>query len=260
MSKFLELFNVKKPVIGMLHLNIQSETREKTLELAKRELNTYLENGIDAVIVENYFGDVKDVENMLQYLSENRRDVNYGINVLGDYHEAFRLAKKYNAKFIQIDSVSGHLESQEDIQYEKQLSRLRESVNIPVIGGVRFKYQPYLSGRTLEEDLRTGMTRCDGIVVTGDATGVETDKGTIRQFRSVIGDFPLIIGAGLTPQNCNSLLIADAAIVGSYVKDNHRDTGIVSAENVKELMNAIKEIREKAVNNEIKQSDGDFDR
>jgi predicted TIM-barrel enzyme len=43
------------------------------------------------------------------------------------------------------------------------------------------------------------MTRCDAIVVTGSATGTETEMDKIRKFREVIDDFPLIAGAVLDP-------------------------------------------------------------
>ena len=45
------------------------------------------------------------------------------------------------------------------------------------------------------------MTRCDAIVVTQDATGQETPMEKINEFRKIIGDFPLVIGAGMTADN-----------------------------------------------------------
>ena len=51
-----------------------------------------------------------------------------------------------------------------------------------LLGGVRFKYQPVHSGRTLEEDLRIGMERCDAIVCTGEGTGIPTPLGKVEEF------------------------------------------------------------------------------
>ncbi|MDD2409151.1 MAG: BtpA/SgcQ family protein [Bacilli bacterium] len=243
MNKFLDLFEKEKPIIGMLHLGKRNLYKD-ALDLTKYELNTYLENGIDGVIVEDYFGDYNDVERTLEYLYVLRNDVIYGVNYLRNYKIAFELAQLYKAKFIQIDSVAGHLLSSQDEKYAQELNELRNITNIPVIGGVRFKYQPYLSERSLKEDLELGMQRCDGIVVTGDATGLETPLKKAAEFKHIIKDFPLIIGAGLTPDNCiPSLTVGDAAIVGSYVKHNHKDSGIVSAKHVKKLVYKVKTIR-----------------
>ena len=53
-----------------------------------------------------------------------------------------------------------------------------------IIGGVRFKHQPYLSGRSLEDDLKSAMTRCDAIAVSQDETGQETSMEKILEFRN----------------------------------------------------------------------------
>jgi uncharacterized protein len=243
MSEFLKLFKNNKPIVGMLHLG-RRETKEDALELTKKEIDAYMENGMDGVIVEDYFGDLEEVEKTLEYLYDLRKDIIYGVNYLSSYKKAFELAKDYDAKFIQIDSLSGHLTVSDDFVYGEQLNKLRELTNKPIIGGVRFKYQPYLSQRTLEEDLIIGMQRSDGIVVTGEGTGLETPLDKAKKFKEIIKDFPLIIGAGLNMENCiESLTIGDATIVGSYVKDNHCDYGEVSAENVKKLINKINTIR-----------------
>ena len=83
------------------------------------------------------------------------------------------------------------------------------------------------------------MTRCDAIAVSQDETGQETSMEKIMEFRNTIGDFPLIVGAGMTAENCaKQLTIADGAIVGSYFKDTHIATGIVYENHVKKLISA----------------------
>ena len=39
---------------------------------------------------------------------------------------------------------------------------------------MRFKYQPMLSEKSVEEDLKIAQQRCDAIAVTENATGEET--------------------------------------------------------------------------------------
>lgn len=243
MSKNIkEVFGTDKPIIGMLHLKGDSD--KEILETVRKELETLLENGADCVLVENYFGSAQQAEMALKYVSETYPDICYGINLLHDDALGFKLAEKYRAKFIQLDSVSGHLSPEEDEEFGDFIEKVRKSCNAFVLGGVRFKYQPYRSGRRLDEDLAVGMKRCDAIVVTGDATGQETDLSKIRTFRNLIGEFPLFVGAGMTPGNAEEQLeYADGAIVGSYFKDTYKDTGDICGNHVKEFMDEVKEVR-----------------
>lgn len=239
---FLDVFKNKKPIFAMIHLKGDTET--EIFERAKREIEIYYENGVDAVIVENYFGNYYDMERVLEYLQNSNLDLIYGVNCLNVDAMGFELARRYGATFVQLDSVAGHLKVRDDPGFDEFIKMNRQSYDGYVLGGVRFKYQPYLSGRTLEEDLKIGMTRCDAIVVTQDATGQETSMEKINEFRSIIGDFPLVIGAGLTAENCKEQFsVGDAAIVGSYFKDTYKDTGDVDANHVKTLINTLNDIR-----------------
>ena len=217
--KFNDLFANKKPLIGMIHTG--SMQGKDMLETAKREIEIYLKYGIYPLI-ENYFGTSSDCEKVLTWLHESHPNAVYGVNTLGDSYEAFRLAKAYGAKFIQIDSVCGHLEPDRDEEYADELKALRKKCDVVLLGGVRFKYQPILSGRSLKEDLLLGMERCDAIVCTGEGTGIPTPIGKVKEFKSVLNNFPVIVGAGVTIDTVEETFrLADGAIVGSWVKDNH---------------------------------------
>ena len=239
-ERFEALFGHKKCILGMLHL--KGETDEEILERAKREIDIYMRQGLSAVIVENYFKqeETKYAEKVLRYLQSCRRDVTYGVNMLEHDREGFEAANAYDAKFIQLDSVAGHLYPQEDVDFGRTLENWRANTRALVFGGVRFKYQPYHSGRSLKEDLALGMVRSDAIVVTGEGTGMETSIDKVKQFRELMGDFPLIVEAGMTPENAGERLrVADGAIVGSYFKDNYKDNGDVDEEHVRRFMEAV---------------------
>lgn len=233
--KFRELFGKRKPVIGMLHL--KGDGARDMLRRAQEEARIYLECGVEALLVENYFGSTADCETVLRWLRDELPDAIYGVNILGDFPSAFRLSDKYGAKFIQIDSVCGHLPPDKDAAYAKRLDEYRRDSGAVLLGGVRFKYQPVRSGRTLEEDLQLGERRCDAIVVTGAGTGIPTPAGKVAEFREVLGDFPLVIGAGVTQATVQDTFSAgDGAIVGSWFKQGHRDTGDVAREYVQAFM------------------------
>lgn len=219
MRTLKEVFGVNKPIIGMLHMT--GYGADEKMEIAKKEIEIMYRNGVNAVLVENYYGGAEDVQNALKYLQENYPDKAYGVNMLGFPEMAFDMARKYGAKFVQIDSVCGHLKPKDDVKYALKLEKLMGDHDIFLLGGVRFKYQSVRSGRSLEEDLKIGSERCDAIVVTGEGTGISTDLEKIKTFRTILGDFPLIVGAGMTADTAQEqLTYSDGAIVGSYFKES----------------------------------------
>lgn len=239
---FLGLFKNEKPIIAMLHL--KGDGRQDVLERFKRELDIYLRCDVDAVIVETYYGNYDNMIDALEYLASQYIKIPYGINCLNIDHMGFYLAKKYKADFVQIDSVVGHVKPRDEATLQAFFDLERSEYDGCLIGGVRFKYQPMLSINTLEEDLKIATGRCDGVCVTQDRTGQETSLDKINDFRNTLKEFPLIVAAGVTKDNIkDSLSICDAAIVGSYFKDNFKDEGEVEESHVKEIMNIVKEIR-----------------
>ena len=217
--KFETLFKGNKPLIGMIHTGCMQG--EDMLDTAKREIEIYLKYGL-CPLVENYFGTSADCEKVLVWLQEYHPKAVYGVNILGDAEEAFLLARAYGAKFIQIDSVCGHLDPERDGEYAEKLKAMRKKTDVVLLGGVRFKYQPIRSGRSIKEDLLLGMERCDAIVCTGEGTGIPTPIGKVREFKSMLKDFPVIVGAGVTIDSAGETYsVADGVIVGSWVKDNH---------------------------------------
>lgn len=237
------LFPAPKPVLAMLHLG--GADAADRLDRARTEAAILADGGVDAVIVENYFGDADDVRRVLEALSAGERNTVIGLNVLRDHELAFALAEEFPVGFIQIDSVAGHLAPDADLEYAARLAELRAASRALLFGGVRFKYQPVESGRSEAEDLALGAARSDAIVVTGDGTGIETDPSKIERFRAALpAGFPLIVGAGVTDENvAEQLRHADGAIVGSFFKDTYRDTGVVDPSHVARFMSAVAAVR-----------------
>lgn len=242
-GNILNVFASSKPIIGVIHCKGDSDA--DTLERAKREIEIYRENGVDGVLVETYFGTYHQVEQVLNYLEHLEPHYPYGVNCLNVDAMGFVLAERYHCDYLQVDSVAGHLKPRDDESLDAFFRLGREKCSAYLMGGVRFKYQPTLSGKTVEEDLRDGMRRCDAICVTQDATGQETDMGKIREFRAAIGEYPLIVCAGVTKENVREQLsVADGAVIGSYFKNNYQDLGDVCAEHVTELMAEVRKLRE----------------
>jgi predicted TIM-barrel enzyme len=243
MSRFGETFTTPKPILGMLHL--AGDGPAAKLAQAEEEARIMAGEGVDGLVVENYFGEADDVERVLDRLCQLDLGTKIGVNVLRDDALAFALAERYPVAFIQVDSVAGHLPPEADVPFAADLAARREGVSALLFGGVRFKYQPVLSGRPEAEDVRIGAARCDSLVVTSDATGQPTDMDKVARFRAATGGIvPLLIGAGLTEANATEQLAqADGAVVGSWFKHDHKDTGRVEAAHVAGLMRVVRAVR-----------------
>jgi len=206
------------------------------VERALEEIQIYQEEGLQGVIVENYHGSTDDVITVLRNLKDVKIEI--GINILpNEYELAFELAEQYGS-FIQMDYISGRYEKNTYLDVDHYMSYRNKYPNVSVLGGVWPKYYRPVEGSDLKEDLIKAKMLCDAIVVTGYGTGMETPIDKIKTFREIIGDFPLIIGAGVTSDNIKNLEVADGAIIGSYFK-NGNTTSKVDRELVKLFMNKL---------------------
>ena len=238
-KQFGELFQNAKPIIGVLHL--KGSSREDIRERARREIDLYLEGGLDGLIAEDYFGTYPELEWVLGYLSNQRLGVPFGVNCQNFDSLCFLLARQYGCAFLQLDSVIGHVKPRDEASMRALLDLERGRTDALVLGGVRFKYQPLLSEKTLEEDLIEAKNRCDAVCVTGDGTGMQTPLEKLRTFRRVLGTFPLVICSGLNDENCvEQLRLADAAIVGSFFKDTGKDTGELDPVRIRRLLERVR--------------------
>lgn len=238
----LSLFQNDKPIVGVIHS--KGDSVDDAVTLAAKESDAYAENGIDGILVETYFGNYKSADAILAMIKKRHVNIPLGINCLNVDAMGFEMAIDHNCSFIQVDSVVGHVKPRDEESIAEFFKRYRARTDAYLMGGVRFKYQPVLSVNTVEKDLMVAMTRCDAICVTQDATGQETSIEKIKSFRNAIGNFPLFVCAGITPENVSEQLkYADGAVTGSYFKDTYKDTGTVCPEHVRKLMNVVEGIR-----------------
>lgn len=234
-----ERLGKEKLVMGMLHL--KGESASEVLERLKREYDAYVQGGIDGVVVENYYNTYDTIDLALSYLDGVRGDCAIGVNCLRSESMGFEAALAHHTDFVQTDSVVGHVAERDDPSLGAFFKIWRARYDGVVLGGVRFKKQPLLSDRPLAEDLVYAKGRCDAVCVTQDRTGQETSVEKIQSFREGLGDYPLLISAGATPENVSrGLVYADGVIAGSYFKDTYEASGEVCVEHVRELVRAVR--------------------
>ncbi|MBS3094704.1 hypothetical protein J4474_03490 [Candidatus Pacearchaeota archaeon] len=236
MNSIDKLFGIKKPIIGMIHL--AGSSQEEKVERAIEELKIYDEEGINGAIIENYHGDVLDLAFVLEESANLNLNLVKGINVLGDLRSSFNLSHISDAKFIQIDSVQN-----KDLNAWEYDFLRKFFPGIYILGGIRFKYKTP-TGNSLEQDLEEGKSNCNIIVTTGDGTGIETSIQKLKDFKNYLGDFPLIVGAGVNLKNVTEQLsVADGAIVGSAFKPYKNTYEKVDRNLVRNFMNEVRKLR-----------------
>jgi uncharacterized protein len=230
---YFELFKTKKPLIGMIHC--AGSTHAERLERALNEITMYEEEGMDGIIVEDYHGMRDDVCAVLHAIGHKPTSLITGINLLSNPYESFNLAHVFGASFIQFDSVQPT-----DLDEIKYASLREKYPQLLVLGGIGFKYtRP--TRNDLVEDLDYGKKRVDAIVTTGDGTGIETPLEKLRAYKTLLKDFPLLVGAGVTYSNAyEQLRIADGAIIGSYFKKDNNTQNNVDREKVRQLVSIAK--------------------
>jgi hypothetical protein len=230
----------KKPILAMIHLSGDESNR---LPRALEEVEILKEEGVDGIVVENYHGSVDDMKNVLFHLQDYEGIL--GLNVLpNEYELAFKMADEFNANFIQLDFVAGTYWNNKFINEQHYFEIKNKHPEVVVLGGVWPKYYEPAKDSVLKDDIETAMKRAEAIVVTGKGTGKQTPTDKIKVFRSLMGEHPLVIGAGLTPSNVfEQLSIADGAIVGSCFKLGGLTTQKIQRNLVREFMDEVKKVR-----------------
>jgi len=232
------MFN-NKPVFGMIHLHPHPATRE-AVTTAVDEIHILNEGGFDGCIIENYHGNLDDVILTLRDIEkETFGDFKIGINILpNNFEVAFNLVTNYKIDFVQLDYVAGSYSTWSTNSKRTIPGELYSKLkNTTVLGGVWPKYYTPDIGSILEEDLKVAKTRAEAVVVTGAGTGIETSYDKIYNFKRLLGDHPLIVGAGLNVENVKEqLTLADGGIVGSGIKPYNMTSKKIDKQLVKDFI------------------------
>jgi predicted TIM-barrel enzyme len=87
-----------------------------------------------------------------------------------------------------------------------RIARIRKESgwNGVYLGGVAFKKQRPVAEDRYATSARLSLPYLDVVCTSGIATGHEADLSKIRTFRDAIGDAPLALASGITPENAAS--------------------------------------------------------
>jgi membrane complex biogenesis BtpA family protein len=123
--------------------------------------------------------------------------------------------------------------------------RYRRLLGAPValFADVQTKHAAPLAVVPIEHEARDCVHRglADGLIVSGEATGLSPKTSDLERVRMAVPDVPLLVGSGASPENAAELLaLADCLIVGTSVKRDGVVTNRVDADRVRALVRAAR--------------------
>jgi len=268
MKKFNNLFKVKVPIIGMIHVDALPGTPnykgnvKKIISKAIKEAELYKNNGIDAIAIENMHDipylknkvgpEITSLMSIIAYEIKNRFKLPVGIQILaGANKEALASAHSAGIDFIRAEGfVFAHVADEGIIESNAgEILRYRKMIgakNILVFTDIKKKHSSHsiTSDITIEETAHAAeFFLSDGLIVTGLATGKEVEISDLQSVKKS-SKLPVIIGSGVTLHNLEKYFnLCDAMIIGSYFKKKGNWQNTIDAERVNQFMNKIKELR-----------------
>jgi membrane complex biogenesis BtpA family protein len=266
-TEFNTLFGTKKPIIGMIHLRplpgspLYNNTGLGTvIDEALEEATIQLENGINALNIENYndmsyFPDAAPAEtvaSMAIVAHEIRKafpKAVLGICTLSDPVAGLAIAHSIKAQFIRATffteasvDVSGLV-----LRRPHEILRFRKFLDpsIMIFADVHIKHSAPLAVRPIEESAYdAAYFLADAVIVSGKHTGFPTNIEDVKKVRAVLPDFPILVGSGANKESIKELFrYASGAIVGTSLKRDGKSENPVDEQRVKDLMKATEEVR-----------------
>ncbi|MBM3215061.1 BtpA/SgcQ family protein [Candidatus Poribacteria bacterium] len=264
MSNFRSLF-ASKPVIAVIHLPpLPGSPRwgddwEAVEASAIHDADALARAGVDGIIVENY-GDAPflpgsvepvTVAAMAAIVTAIRHRVAglppLGVNVLrNDARAALSICAACQAQFIRVNvHVGAVVADQGTIEGRAwETARLRRNLApwVAILADVGVKHAQPLAGFDIEGEARDAVERglADALIVTGDATGSETDSDDIVAVRRA-GSAPVLVGSGVTLETVDdAMALSDGIIVGSALKRDGRAGNSVDAERTRRFLEAAR--------------------
>ena len=250
LARFQKLFHVQSrcAVIGVIHVKALPGTPfsrggsiDELVEHAVHEASVYRDCGIDGLIVENMndipytLRETPEITASMTRICSAVRDtvgrrMPCGVQILAAQNKsALAVAAASNFNFVRAEGfVFSHVADEglihscagELLRYRKSLGDFSQQV--AVLCDIKKKH----SSHAITSDVTIGETAkaadffaCEGIIVTGSATGSEPSLDDIEEVARAVPQQPLILGSGVTIDNFRKLSYhCHGVIVGSHFK------------------------------------------
>jgi membrane complex biogenesis BtpA family protein len=260
-----ELFQVAKPVVGVIHVGALPGTPASTLGvealtgLAVREAALYRDGGVDGLMVENMHDvpylrgrvgpEVVAAMAVIARAVKAEARLPVGVQILaGANVESVAVAHAAGLDYVRVEAYAfAHVADEGLIQSSAaELLRFRRRIGadgVRVWADVKKKH----SSHAITADVSLGETcaavefmRGDAVIVSGSATGEPPRAADVSEAKSHCR-IPVLLGSGVTPENVAEFYdAADGFIVGSYFKERGLWSNTVEPARVERMVNALR--------------------
>lgn len=208
MSKFIETFEKSPVLLPVIHVENEAQAL-KNAEIALRE-------GCDGAFLISMRGMKHD--GLLKIHNIVKREFPsfwLGVNFLDlDALEVFdKLNEEVGGVWVDDAKIIEHLPLQVEANSIKQ-KQLKSGWNGLYFGGVAFKYQGHVDNPDIVAKIAADYM--DVVTTSGSATGSPPDIHKITSMKKAIGNTPLSIASGITPENVSNYVnIADCFLTAT---------------------------------------------
>ena len=264
------LLDRPKSIVGMIHVRALPGTPRHTpplpaiIDTARREAETYLQAGLDMLLIEN----MHDVPYLKEHVGpeitaamtavgiavRQVSDLPLGVQILAAAnHEALAVALACDAQFIRAENFAYAHVADEGLMPTAEagpLLRYRRQIgaeHVRIIADVKKKHSSHAMTADVslaEAAQTTTFFGADALVVTGTATGQPAaidDVATVKNAVSV----PVCVGSGITADNLTPLWPhTDVFIVGSTFKRDGLWSNPIDLKRVSAFMTEVRRLRE----------------
>jgi len=254
-------------VIGMIHVPALPGTPRHDLPLpdiiarAVAEAEVYTGAGVDAIMLENMHdvpylrGEVgPEITAAMTAVAIGVAEVApgpVGVQVLaGANREALAVAVAAGLQFVRVEGfVFGHVADEgwldgcagPLLRYRRQIGADR----VQILADIKKKHSAHAvtaDVSLVETAAAAVFAGADALIVTGSATGQVTDPGELEAVRATV-DVPVVVGSGVTEDNLDRYLAADALVVGSHFKDDGLWAGPLNSDRVVSFLDKLHRLR-----------------
>ncbi len=227
-EKLKSLSSRNKPVLWVV-CYVNQVGQSPLIDDARRDIDASIEGGADGVVLINEWCSLQELESTLQVVRKEYSKIKMGVNYLGDdkepygYIDSFRLSREYNLQMVWTDfSGVDQINEKPDVNLH-DIQKQRDQ-NTFYCSGIHMKYSTLRNPKkTIEESALQAMGWVDGVIVTGQKTGVPADPETVKRARSVIGSYPLGVASGVSPRNIHTIREdIDFCLVASSLQDENK--------------------------------------
>uniref|UniRef100_T1J297 BtpA family membrane complex biogenesis protein n=1 Tax=Strigamia maritima TaxID=126957 RepID=T1J297_STRMM len=249
MIPFKQLFgHMQCAVIGMIHIRalpgspLNNQSINEINDIACKEMEIYCKLGVDAVLLENmhdlpYVQSDKMGPETTAYMSKIcsnakklAKNIPCGVQILASCNDAaLAVASAAELQFIRVEGfVYSHIADEGPthacagslLRYRKQL----KAEHIKIFTDIKKKH----SSHSLTQDVSLSTTAqtaefflSDGIVLTGQSTGLPTNPEELQEAKNAV-DLPVLIGSGINIENVHQYINANGFIIGSHFKNKNK--------------------------------------